>query len=198
VCLALRRARRSWRFGVRGGGRTRCVLSGPIQEICGPSRSRQLEDMYKRLDEIAAVHASRRSGSNVENGSKKSGHIAPSHSRFTMRGHTARRGKAPRQGGEGWMWQSGQVGVWPAAASMRSGAGEEGKVDAGEMQTGPDAQLGPHGVDGHASGEASTLQDLAGLDHGAGNDHGHWRDGHGDAETGALVDALVGMVADHD
>ncbi|WVF69079.1 hypothetical protein IAT40_003853 [Kwoniella sp. CBS 6097] len=76
----------------------------------------------------------------------KPGHVAPSHRRFVMPPHLMREGKAPRNLGEGWMWASGQVGVWPqlqagqpstftdtlttshgdSAVSAGAGAGEDG------------------------------------------------------------------------
>ncbi|OCF35064.1 hypothetical protein I316_03104 [Kwoniella heveanensis BCC8398] len=47
----------------------------------------------------------------------KPGHVAPSHRRFVMPPHLMREGKAPRNLGEGWMWASGEVGVWPKPGS---------------------------------------------------------------------------------
>ena len=127
-----------------------------------------------------------------------------------MRGGAARRGKTPRTAGEGWMWQSGEAGRWPAPVAVGESSGTEGADDEAKVDVGGGAgrligsghqhEVGP---EDDVVGEVNTLQDLAGLDgddhnHDHDHDHGHhWRDG-GDAETGALVDALVGMVAEHE
>jgi len=132
----------------------------------------------------------------------KKGHIAPTNSRFTMDAGLKRRGKTPRETGEGWMWRSGRVGVWPRV----EGAGEGGEV--GEGGDGLEGDMtgmagmglsrggavgvsdvnmadGVDGVDG--SGGLNALNGMTGTEV---DDTTGWRDGD---DTGALVHALEGM-----
>jgi hypothetical protein len=131
----------------------------------------QLSGIYDRLDEIAAYHSLTRTGENV-NGAimMKKGHIAPTNSRFTMDAGLKRRGKTPRELGEGWMWRSGKPGVWPTVEvvpeAMQGSLQISGTVDVGNVQASEEQkELGEGDVD--------------------------WREGG--VETGALVHALEGM-----
>lgn len=85
----------------------------------------QLSDIYAKLDEIAVENSKARAGPSRKASTltPKSGHIAPTHSRFTMYGTLARKGRKPKADGESWMWKSGEVGVWP---SVEGDGGDDG------------------------------------------------------------------------
>nr|ODN89333.1 hypothetical protein L204_06271 [Cryptococcus depauperatus CBS 7855] len=95
-------------------------LSAKVLEVRKPRwRSQQLNDIYTRLDVYADALANTRStgtyGISLSSTTiaPRAGHVAPSHKRFILPPEIARRGKAPRDLGEGWMWASGVAGVWP-------------------------------------------------------------------------------------
>ena len=106
--------------------------------------NRQLNELYNQLDSISSQYSSSRSNhSNADltpNSTLRMGHVAPSHRRFAMPKTLQRKGREPRDGGEGWMWASGQVGSWPDLQEMEHtgirdedksvhGLGEEGCRD---------------------------------------------------------------------
>ncbi|ORY31777.1 hypothetical protein BCR39DRAFT_525329 [Naematelia encephala] len=84
-------------------------------------RSDELNSIYAQLDTITSSAAAQRSvpaalalpSSSGLDLTPRSGHVAPSHTRFIMPLEAMRKGRAPRgDQGEGWMWASGEVGVW--------------------------------------------------------------------------------------
>ncbi|WOO84296.1 uncharacterized protein LOC62_06G007816 [Vanrija pseudolonga] len=100
-------------------------VSEKVLEVRTPTwRSARLDELYRRLDNISAAQAAARAtpasqsaatspGTKASQPNLRLGHVAPSHKRFTMPAGLMRAGRAPRDTGEGWMWASGQVGVWP-------------------------------------------------------------------------------------
>ncbi|KAL1406745.1 hypothetical protein Q8F55_006149 [Vanrija albida] len=98
-------------------------VSEKVLEVRTPTwRSARLDELYRRLDNISAAQAAARAtpASQSATGDAKTaqpnlrlGHVAPSHRRFTMPAGLMRAGRAPRDTGEGWMWASGQAGIWP-------------------------------------------------------------------------------------
>ncbi|OWZ28302.1 hypothetical protein C349_06625 [Cryptococcus neoformans var. grubii Br795] len=100
---------------------------GPkVLEVRKPKwRSQQLNEIYARLDAHADAYADTRatgtrpaSSSQSTSAAPRAGHVAPSHNRFCLPPELARRGKAPRDLGEGWMWVTGVVGVWPEETGL--------------------------------------------------------------------------------
>ncbi|WVQ84273.1 hypothetical protein IAT38_006425 [Cryptococcus sp. DSM 104549] len=95
-------------------------------------RSQQLNEIYARLDAHADAIADSRANGHLNASSSSSttraGHVAPSHARFYLPAELARKGKAPRDMGEPWMWASGVTGVWPVDVV----GGWMGDVDGGE------------------------------------------------------------------
>ncbi|XAO27742.1 hypothetical protein I312_106603 [Cryptococcus bacillisporus CA1280] len=112
---------------------------GPkVLEVRKPKwRSQQLNEIYARLDAHADAYADTRatgtrpaSSSQSTSAIPRAGHVAPSHNRFCLPPQLGRRGKAPRDLGEGWMWVTGVVGVWPEETELgvqmeTEGAGDE-------------------------------------------------------------------------
>ena len=82
-----------------------------------------------------------------------------------------RRGKTPRELGDGWMWKSGRAGVWPSVEAVDDSASQI-----------PDSM-------GENGGVANVQDD--GMREEAAEEGHSWREG--DVETGALVHALEGM-----
>lgn len=80
-----------------------------------------MNNIYARLDAIAALQSSARSNPATSGGDKafstRPGHVAPSHRRFTLPNEIKRRGKSPKADGEGWMWSTGTPGIWPTRGS---------------------------------------------------------------------------------
>ncbi|BEJ14417.1 hypothetical protein CspHIS471_0401840 [Cutaneotrichosporon sp. HIS471] len=96
-------------------------VSEKVLEVRSPTwRSGRLDQIYRRLDTLSAAQAAMRAtpaaqqaASSKTGSGTRLGHVAPSHQRFAMPSELARRGHAPRDLGEPWMWASGQVGLWP-------------------------------------------------------------------------------------
>ncbi|CAK9787272.1 hypothetical protein CC85DRAFT_284377 [Cutaneotrichosporon oleaginosum] len=96
-------------------------VSEKVLEVRSPTwRSDRLAQIYRRLDTISSAQAAMRatpaalqSSTGKAGTGTRLGHVAPSHQRFTMPSELKRRGHAPRDPGEPWMWASGQVGHWP-------------------------------------------------------------------------------------
>lgn len=98
-------------------------VSEKVLEVRSPTwRSDRLDQIYRRLDTISAAQAamratpaSQQAAAGKGGAGTRLGHVAPSHQRFTLPNELARRGHAPRDPGEPWMWASGQVGMWPGS-----------------------------------------------------------------------------------
>lgn len=107
-------------------------VSEKVLEVRTPTwRSPRLDQIYRRLDTISAGQAALRATPAAQQAASgkagtgtRLGHVAPSHQRFTLPPELMRRGHAPRDPGEAWMWASGNVGVW------REGSAPDQQYDA--------------------------------------------------------------------
>ncbi|WVR06697.1 hypothetical protein IAU60_003729 [Kwoniella sp. DSM 27419] len=157
-------------------------MSEKVLEVRTPRwRSEALDNIYRRLDAHAEIQASTRAsgaGSNrplepsgadatlLTTNTTRPGHVAPSHRRFTLAPQLMRKGKTPRDLGEGWMWASGTPGVWPArtSASDSEQAPAQDPFDSTELAGGPshedlDTGLGHADIDAdHFKGWTSDLE----------------------------------------
>ncbi|UOH85380.1 hypothetical protein LQV05_002202 [Cryptococcus neoformans] len=163
---------------------------GPkVLEVRKPKwRSQQLNEIYARLDAHADAYADTRatgtrpaSSSQSTSAAPRAGHVAPSHNRFCLPPGLARRGKAPRDLGEGWIWRRGGaggqvgdvVGVGVDDAEREQGQNGEAAV-VGEMEVGTGvvnemaevtlAQMGQWGTNEEVMGEADRLGLVNALD----------------------------------
>ena len=143
----------------------------------------QLNDIYNRLDGIAANWASVRSSGPGKGA--KAGHVAPSHRRFTLATEIARKGKVPRHQGDAWMWATGHVGLWP---------GQTPPPDTLQAENDAEGSHSPQVIGQGSASSAFEGMDVDGLNardelDGVGEVDDEWRQG----QTGALVSALEGI-----
>lgn len=119
-------------------------VSEKVLEVRTPTwRSPRLDQIYRRLDTISAAQAAMRATPAAQQAASgkagtgtRLGHVAPSHQRFTLPPELMRRGRAPRDPGEPWMWVSGEVGVWregSAQSQQHYGLVDDGSGPAREV-----------------------------------------------------------------
>lgn len=146
-------------------------VSEKVLEVRTPTwRSARLDEIYRRLDTISAAQAAMRAtpaAQQVASGKAgtgtRLGHVAPSHQRFTLPPELMRRGHAPRDQGESWMWASGSVGVWPEGAEQSDQLGRLADDDAAmsSAMQGTHFRGGSMSVSASGSGSGGDIIDTA-------------------------------------
>ncbi|KAL7422091.1 hypothetical protein Q5752_002734 [Cryptotrichosporon argae] len=172
-------------------------------------RSPALNDLYRRLDRVAADQVAMRTAPSEGGGGgagagdarpagQKAGHVAPSHRRFVMPRGYMRRGKRPRKEGEAWMWATGEVGKWPEpgddALAQPVGALEltNGSA-ASHLQTEPALDLSDGQAASHlGDADGDDLATLAGIEHIVPDHLDSTLDWHG-GDMGLTFDGLAGV-----